>query len=196
MLLLHCRSGIVIAHHDSADHVAPDYGDDTRVIPYAASLATLARVGERPPWPWKPSMGDLRPYATPTETPELLIAYAGQKRWEVANAGIEWQAIPLKTDRVSQTLISNLAQYADSLNPNSMINFTQDGHAYTVKAKDATDMFVQFNAHLQKARDVETACLYDIENGIILTYDDVDARFAELDATTLRGMKKKQAKKK
>ena len=197
MQLLYCRGGAVIGVHDSAQQVlGTAYGDGIRVIPYDQPLPTLTRIGDPPPPPWRPSDGDVRPYAQPTETPELLIAYAGQRRWEVGNGGVQWQQIPLNTDRVSQLLIGDLVQHSSGMNPNTMINFTQDGVAYTVKAKDVANMFSTFHTHLQSSRDIETACLYAIGDGAILTYDDVDAKFAAADAATLRGAKKKKQSEK
>jgi hypothetical protein len=177
--LLYCLNGVVCGWHESEQQIdASVYGDGVRVIPYAAPLSTLDRVGPAPAYPQR----DQRPYAQPVETPELLTAYAGQARWEVVVAGITFKSIPVKTDRVSQTLIGNLAQYAASINPNTVLNFTQGGVAYKITAKDAVDMNNQIVALVQQARGVESVCIADLTSGAptILTYDDVDARFANM----------------
>jgi hypothetical protein len=178
-MLLYCLNGVVRGSHDSDQQIdASVYGAGARVIPYAASLSTLARVGPEPVYPER----DTRPYAEPVATPEILIAYSGQARWETVVAGITFNSIPVNTDRVSQTLIGNLAQYAASINPNTTLDFTQDGVAYKITAKDAIDMNNQIVALVQQARGVESACIADLTSATptIFTYDDVDARFANM----------------
>jgi hypothetical protein len=176
-MLLYCIDGVVRGWHESEQQVdASAYGTGVRVIPYAAPLSTLDKVGPEPDNP----LFDSRPYAAPVETTETLIAYTGQARWEVAVAGITFLSIPVKTDRVSQTLIGNLAQYAALITPSTDIDFTQDGVAYKITANDAINMNNQIVASIQQARGVEAVCIADLTSGAptILTYDDVDARFA------------------
>jgi hypothetical protein len=180
-MLLYCVNGIVQGTHESDQQVeASAYGDGVRVIPYAAPLLTLDKVGDAP----VPPQRDTRPYAQPVETTETLTAYAGQARWEAAVAGITFNSIPVKTDRVSQTMISNLAQYVTSasIDPATVLNFTQDGVAYSITAQNAIDMNNQIIALIQDCRATEAACIADLISAspTILTYDDVDARFAGL----------------
>jgi hypothetical protein len=179
--LLYCLNGIVRGFHDSDQQIeASVYGDGVQVIPYDPPLSTLIRVGDPPVHPVR----DTRPYAQPAETTETLIAYAGQARWEAAGAGITFNSIPVKTDRVSQALIGNLAQYtvSASLSPGANLSFTQDGVAYSITAQDAVDMNNQIVAQVQQCRAIEAACIADLTSAspTILTYDDVDARFAGL----------------
>jgi hypothetical protein len=180
-MLLYCLGGVVYGSHDSEQQIdASVYGTGVQVIPYAAPLSTLDRIGPAPAFPQR----DTRPYAQPAETTETLTAYASQARWEAAVAGITFNSIPVKTDRVSQTLISNLAQYVTSasIDPAAVLNFTQDGVAYDITAQDAIDMNNQIVALVQQARATEAACIADLTSATptILTYDDVDARFAGL----------------
>jgi hypothetical protein len=178
--LLYCLNGIVMASHDSDQQVdAASYGTGVRVIPYAEPLITLDRIGAAPVWPQR----DTRPYAQPAETTETLTAYASQARWEaVTVAGITFNGIPVKTDRVSQSQISNLAQYvvSSSIALTTVLDFTQDGVAYSITAQDAIDMNNQIVALIQQCRTIEAACIADLISAspTIVTYDDVDARFA------------------
>ena len=203
MNLLYCSNGAVLAWHDSEQQVfGSAYGDGIRVIPYDQPMATLPRVGP-PPSPFSPLMGDQRPYAQPTETTALLIGYSSQRRWETSTVGITFTAasgpIPLACDRVSQSLIGNLVQFAATLSPTDTIDFTQDGAHYPLQASEVATMFAAMNVQIQQGRTIEAACIADLNSATptLLTYDDVDARFASLEAKTLRGdaKKKQQAKR-
>jgi hypothetical protein len=177
-MLLYCLNGVVQGSHESDQQIdASAYGDGVRIIPYDAPLSTLPRVGAPP----QTLQRDTRPYAQPAETPEILTAYAGQVRWTCTVAGLSFNSIPVKTDRVSQTLIGNLAQYAASAStPDTSLDFTQDGVSYKITAQDAIDMNNQIVAMTQQCRTIEAACIVDLLSAspTILTYDDVDARFA------------------
>lgn len=195
MNLLYCdANGQVVSWHDS-NQVSVDagaYPTVVRIIPYDQPMGTLARVGEPPPPPWKPSMGDPRPYAQPTETPSLLISYAGQVRYDVSTSGINFNAssgtIPVICDGISQLLIGNLVQYASKLNPNTDIDFTQKGEHYQLKASECTPLFQAVNDIIQQARTIEAQCILDLrsDSPTIFTYSDVDVRFSGLSEKTLR----------
>ena len=187
----------MLAYHSDADAAVPStaYGDGVRIIPYPYPLATLGRIGELSATPdgrpWTEG-NDPRQYAEPVETPEILKLFSSQSRWDVTEAGLMFNSIPAKTDRASQTLISNLAQYAASLPTADVISFTQDGAAYTITAGDAISLNSQMTTLAQQSRTVEAECLTDLgsDTPTILTYEDVEARFAGLQARTLRGKKK------
>ena len=188
MLLLHCNNGIVIAWHDAAQIVDPSqYGTGTRIIPYDLPLDTLPKVGT----PLSDPRMDSRPYAQPAETTALLLAYSAQARWNTVTNGIAFNAIPLNSDRLSQTLIASLAQYAATLPTATNIDFTQDGVAYQITAQDAIDMNNQLSNFIQQCRSVEAGCISDLNSSVptIKTYDDVDARFSGLRARNLKANK-------
>jgi hypothetical protein len=180
MLLLYCNNGIVAGWHDVTQNVDPSsYGSGTRVIPYDQPLDSLPKVGTPPTAPGQ----DTRPYGQPAETVALLIAYAAQVRWERVTAGITFSgttSVPANTDRVSQTLVASLAQYAATLAPTAAIDFTQDGVHYAITAQDVINMNNQILAHAQQCRTIEAQCLADLNSPTptIQTYADVEARFA------------------
>jgi hypothetical protein len=187
MQLLYCLNGQVLGWHDSAQNIpASAYPAGTFVIPYAQSLATLPRIGTLPPPPWKASYGDPRPYAQPTETPQLLIAYAAQVRFDKSTKGFSFAAasgaVPVDCDRVSQTLVGNLANYAATLAPTTVVDFTQGGVHYTLTAAEVKTMFDQMQNRIQQARTIESQCIADLNlaTPTIKTYADVDTRFAGL----------------
>ena len=185
MKLLYCLNGIVVGSHDSLSNVTAEaYGSGVRIIPYNPSMGDLQRVG---PAPDKPAV-DTRQYAQPVETPEILQGFASQVRFNTVTAGITWNSIPVHTDRMSQLLIGNLAQHAVTMTPTDMIDFTQDGVAYQFQAGDAADLNTQVNAFIQQCRTIEAQCLADLTSATptILTYDDVEVRFAGLRSKTLR----------
>lgn len=194
MQLLYCindpaNGWIVRGFHDSTQNVdASAYGDSVRVIPYDQPISTLNRVGPIP----TPPRPDSRPISVPTETPAILVDYSAQVRWEVVTGGVSFNSVPANTDRVSQTLIANLAQYATTLSPTDNINFTQDGVAYQITAQDAISLNNQIIAQAQQARTIEAQCIADLNSATptIQTYDDVDAKFAGLKAKTLKHKKK------
>jgi hypothetical protein len=191
MNLLYCQNGVVVATHD--DQAAPVpasvYGDGVRIIPYDQPLLTLAKVGDPP----AARERDMRPFAEPDPTPAILTGYSSQVRFDTVTAGITWQDIPVKTDRISQLLIANLATFAATLAPADNVDFTQDSVAYQFQAREAEDLNNQVNAFVQQCRTTESACLADLSSGspTIQTYDDVDAKFATLKAKTLRAKKAK-----
>jgi hypothetical protein len=196
MNLLYCANSIVVAIHDDAAPAvdAANY-PGSRIIPYAQSLDTLTRVGPPPPVRAPPLMAisDTRPYSQPTETPEILIAYAAQVRFDSVTAGISFVAasgtIPVNSDRQSQTLLSNLALYAQSVVATTVIDFTQDGIHYPITAAEAISMSNAVYAHVQAARTVEAQCIADLNSTTptILTYADVDTKFQGVKAKTLKG---------
>jgi hypothetical protein len=122
----------------------------------------------------------MRPYAEPPATTETLTAFSSQQRWETAAQGTTYNAIQLKTDPISQSQISNLAQYAASLPPTLSIDFTQGGKAHKITALDAIKMFGLMNTLIQQARTIEANTLVDLGSAAptIHTYEDVEARFA------------------
>jgi hypothetical protein len=195
MNLLYCSNGVVLAIHDNSQAAVPasQYGEDVRVIPYDQPLNTLDRVGEPPPQDTRRvPMPDTRPYAQPAATPAILRAFAGQVRWQTVTSGFTFKNVPANTDRISQTLIANLAQYALTISKNQHIDFTQDGVAYSLTAQDVIDMNNQFSAQAQTCRTIEAQCLADLNSAspTITTYEDVEARFAGV-----KGKKGKKGKK-
>jgi hypothetical protein len=185
MQLLYCdANGQVITWHDSALNIPlTAYANGVRIIPYDQSVATLARVGAPPPAPWKPSDGDPRPYAQPTETPALLIDYAAQVRFNVSTKSFTFAAasgsVPVSCDRLSQMLVGNLSVHCSSLAPTTAIDFTQDGVHYVLTAAEVGTVFSQMQSQIQQARTIEGQCLADLTSATptILTYADVDAKF-------------------
>jgi hypothetical protein len=182
MLLLYCKNdatlGWIVAgwHNPDATVDKSVYGTGIRVIPYFDSLGTLTRIG---PAPALPAMDD-RPYAMPDPTPQLLLAYAGQLRYEYVTGGIVYNSNSFRTDRDSQMLIGNLAYYASSIAPTDPIDFTQGSVHYALTAQDIINVNTQINALVQKYRSVEATCIVDLNSPTptLLTYDDVDATFA------------------
>ena len=65
------------------------------------------------------------------------------------------------------------------------VNYTQGGASYVLTAAETTALFNQFTAFVQKYRNEEAACIADLVSATptILTYDDVDARFAAARST-------------
>jgi hypothetical protein len=193
LYLLYCSvdTGQVLGWHDVAANVPASayasmvYSGKVRIIPYDQGVATLPRVGATPPAPWKPSMGDSRPYAQPAETKDILLAYAAQVRFDKSIDGISFTTagavvIPVQTDRESQYLIANLAQHASTLATTAAIDFTQDNVHYAMTAADAISMNNAVNAHIQNCRTIEASCIADLNSSTptLVHYADVDAKFA------------------
>jgi hypothetical protein len=188
MQLLYCdSSGTVVGTHDSGQQVeAGAYGSGIRVIPYDQPLSTLPRIGAAPVWPER----DTRPYGQPVETPAVLRGYSAQARWEaVVIAGITYNTIAIKTDRVSQAQIASLAQYAGTVPGTTTIDFIQDGVHNQITATDAIAISNQISALIQQCRTIEAACIADLNSPTptILTYADVDTRFAGVARTKSNG---------
>ena len=181
MLLLYCTNAIVRGTHDDAQSVDKSvYGTGVRVIPWSDLLGALPKAGAAPP----AGQPDTRPYAQPTETTALLVAYSSQVRFEMISAGFSFTAasgvVPVSTDRESYMLVGNTAQYAATLPPTSMIDFTQNGAHYPLTAAEMAALFKQFSALIQTNRTIEADCIADIKSTTptIKLYGDVDAKFA------------------
>jgi hypothetical protein len=103
----------------------------------------------------------------PTEEASMLLLHCANGK-----------GIPVNTDRESQLLIGNLAQYAATLPAQNMIDFTQDGVAYQMTANSAIDLNNQVSARVQNPRSIEAKCFANIDSGM----NDlrVDAAFAAL----------------
>jgi hypothetical protein len=184
MNLLYCLNGVVLGMHDSLQNVlASSYGSGVRVIPYDQPMDSLPRIGVAPVYPVR----DTRSYGQPTETPAILIAFAAQVRFDTVTAGITWNAIPVQTDRMSQLLISNLAQYAATLAPTTAIDFTQGGVHYTFQASQAAALDNAVSAFVQQCRTVEASCIADqnLATPTMTTYAEIEAQFSGLKSQTL-----------
>jgi hypothetical protein len=189
MNLLYCLNGVVLGSHDSLQNIpASSYGTGVRIIPYDQPLSSLPRIGDPPVYPDR----DTRGYGQPPETPALLMAFAGQVRFDTVVAGITWNGIPVSTDRMSQLLIGNLAQLAVTMTPTDTIDFTQAGIGYQFPASEAADLMTQVNNFVQQCRTTEAQCLTDLGSAspTILTYEDVEAKFTGLKAKTVKFGKK------
>ena len=187
MLILYCQNNVVIGYSDDSATAVPaeQYGTNVRVIPWPYALGDLQKVGtEPPPDPTLNRVLDHRPYAQPTETPAILLHYAAQVRWDTSTQGITFTAvsgtIPASTDRLSQTLVDSLATYAQTLPTSAPISFTQNNVLYTITAQEAMNLSKQMSQLIQNARQIEGNCITDLKSATptILTYADVDARFA------------------
>jgi hypothetical protein len=184
MNLLYCLNGVVLGSHDSLQNVpASSYGTGVRIIPYDQPMSDLPRIGTAPVFPER----DTRGYGEPPETPALLTSFSAQVRFDTVVAGITWNSIPVSTDRMSQLLIANLAQYAATLVGTTMIDFTQSGVHYQFQASQAADLNNQVNAFVQQCRTVEAACIADqnLATPTMTTYAEIEAKFSGLKSKTL-----------
>jgi hypothetical protein len=179
MNLLYCANGIVLAwHDDSAPAVdASAYGTGVRIIPYDQPIDTLSKVGSAPA---DLRLADTRPYGQPAETATLLKAYASQVRYDTTTAGVvePVSGITVFTDRMSQMLIANLAQYAATLATTAAIDFTQGNVHTPMTAQQVINLNNQISARVQQCRTIEAQCYTDIDSAALTTYDSVDSRFA------------------
>ena len=178
MNLLYCANGLVVSIHDDVQTInASSYGDGVRIIPWDQPLSALERVGPPPEYLPGGPRNDPRPYAQPTETPDILKLYAAQQRFAYDTSGLVYNGIPINTDHPSQAHVSTLAQYAATLPKGNPINFTQDGVAYSITAGDTINIFNQIGALVQQARTIEAQCYAAIDAGTMTTYGDVDTAF-------------------
>jgi hypothetical protein len=122
-----------------------------------------------------------RQYAQPTETPHLLLMYSAQCRYNYVISGTTYSSKLFNTDRESQMLIGNLASYAATLTPGSIINYTQNNVAYQLTTTDMKNLNTQINAMVQQYRTLEAACIADLSlaTPTLKTYANVDAKFSQ-----------------
>jgi hypothetical protein len=184
MNLLYCdASGVVTAIHNDIDPYVPptNYPTVVRIIPYDQPITNLQKVGPPP----ADLRYDSRPYQQPDPTTALLKLYSGQVRFNYIEKGFMFTAasgsVPVLTDRVSYSLVNSLATWIMTASPPpTTVNYTQGGDSYLLTAAETTALFNQFTVLVQKYRNEEAACIADLVSATptILTYDDVDARFA------------------
>ncbi len=179
-LLLYCANGRVLGWHDSSQSVpASEYGDGVSIIPWT-SLSTLSRIGPPPVQVGTIPVPDSRPYAIPTPTIAVLLAYSALKRWITASSGTTVSGIPLTTDDTSQFNISKLKQAFDTGAVTSVEFKAADGNFYTVDASTWTAVYVGVVAHVQACYIAEAAAAAAINGSTAVTYAQVDAFFAEI----------------
>jgi hypothetical protein len=193
MLLLYCfANGEVGAYHDDNQAPVPmsAYPGVVRIIPYNQPLQMLERSGDPIEYPpnLRPAPPDTRPYKQPDPTPEILIGFCGQMRFQTVDDGFTFNAASgpfhVNGDRTSYMLVGNTAKYAETLTPTADLNFTQASEVHVVKASEWITLFNQFTQLIQDARSIEATCLADLRGAqTIKTYEDVEARFAPLGAT-------------
>lgn len=190
-MLLYCNiaNATVVARHDDsmAAVAASAYGTGIRIVPYDPIVSgPLSKVGPAPPNDPVTGIptGDTRFYGQPVETKTILLAYAAQKRYEKSVLPLNFTAasgvIPVHTDRLSQSLLNNLATYAATLAPTTAVTFTQDNVSYPITAQEAINMFNAVQAEIQAARNIEATCITDLNSATptLTTYALVDAKFA------------------
>jgi hypothetical protein len=187
MQLLYYIDGVLQGVHDSFQNIfaIETYGVGTRVIPYQGSLAALPRVG--PPNAWEVEGTDTRPYGEPFATPDILIGYSSQVRFDTLNAGVMYASIPVASDRVSQMLIGNLKLHADTLAPTDVIHFIQQTIVTDITAADVNPMLQTVQTFQQEVRTIEANIINDLRSATptIHTYDEIDALFEPALARTV-----------
>jgi hypothetical protein len=190
MNLLYCdANGAVVGWHDKSGPAVPlaAYATAVRIIPYDQPISALERIGEPP----ITVRGDTRPYAQPVETPQLLIAYTAQVRWNVTTAGFTFQAasgpVPVACDERSRAFVGDMTQYAATLAPATQFDFVQAGVHYPLQASECATLFAAMHDLIQQARSLEAQCIADLNAATptLATYADVDAKFSGLLAKTL-----------
>jgi hypothetical protein len=196
MHLLYCLNGLVVGIHDDTQPFADpaSYGTGTRIIPWNYPLGDLTLSG-----PVDPDLPP-PPYLQPTETPDILKAFAAQLRYLASIGGLDFTAgggltIPVETGRTNAALINNLATFGSSKAPTDPINFTQNNINYPITVQDSIDMFNTIISHVQDCRNIEANCIADqnLATPTLKTYADVEAQFSSVTARTLRGKKAAKA---
>jgi hypothetical protein len=195
MLLLYCNiaNATVVAIHDDSQAAVPitAYGaaGTIRIVPWSGNRGDLMLSGPAPTPPAEDPAGlpmpDTRLYAQPTETPTILKAYAAQVRYNYSVQGVSFTTagsvvILVNSDRLSQSLLNNLAAHAATLAPTDPVQFTQNNVAYDITAQDAIGMFNAVMAMVQNVRNIEANCIadQDLTTPTMRTYADIDNAFS------------------
>jgi Domain of unknown function (DUF4376) len=166
-MLLYCANGVGVATHDDSQVVAPSlYGAGAQVIPLPNGTA-LVPIGLRGP-----------PWAIPTPTPALLLAYAAYKRWLTATAGTTVGTTPLLTDDLSQGKIAAVKQAFDTLAITTASFKNAAGVFVTVNAAQMTALYNGVVTHVQACYAAEATVAAAINGGTVTTYAGVDSAFA------------------
>jgi hypothetical protein len=187
MNLLYCLNGLVVTVHDDQQaYVAPsNYGSGVRIIPWSQPLGNLTYSA-----PFDPSKPP-PPYNQPTETPAILKNYASQMRYIAVVAGITFNAasgpVPVATDRMSQMLVGNLAQYAATLAGTTLVDFIQNSVHYSLTAAECITMNTSVSNFVQQIRAIEASCIADQNLGTptMTTYAQIDAKFGAPTLTSI-----------
>ncbi|WP_186389465.1 DUF4376 domain-containing protein [Stappia sp. TSB10P1A] len=130
-----------------------------------------------------PDTGFSRPPA-PAPLPAELIALAADLRWRAEVGGMEWRGWPVHTDRQSQTkvLAEHVAVTSGSRLDGEPWKFA-DGLFRELTNADVQDLARAVREHVRASFAAEAAVAADIEAGVIVTREAVEAAFAapELD---------------
>jgi hypothetical protein len=175
-MLLYCKGGVAIATHADDQNVpASAYGEGVRIIP-VASRAGLVRVGDPP----AAGVTDLRPYAEPASTPDLLKVYAADLKWRKATGGVTVAGHSVASDDNAQSKIANAKTAFDNGTLTGTIPFKTLGGFIDADAATVTAIYAALVAHVQASYAAEQAAAAAIDAGTAATFDAVDALFAAL----------------
>lgn len=173
-MLLYCVNDQVVATHDDGQAVAPSlYGAAVQVIP-VPNGTKLEKAG---PPPRNPAL-DHRPYAIPAPTPDLLRAYAADKRWRAATGGTTVAGLTVATDDASQARIAQLKQAFDAGALLATTFKAADGSFVALNSTQATALYNGVVAHVQACHAAEAAAARAVNGATATTWADIDAFFA------------------
>lgn len=125
-----------------------------------------------------PEMGFSRP-PVPAPLPVELIALAADLRWRTEVGGLEWRGWPVHTDRQSQTniLAEHVAVTSGSRLDGEPWKFA-DGLFRPLTNADVQDLALAVREHVRASFAAEAAVAAEIEAGVIVTREAVEAAFA------------------
>lgn len=120
----------------------------------------------------------VQPYVEPVPTPEELVAYAAQKRWEKEVGGTEVSGLVVHTDDRSKALIMG-ARIAAEADPDFTTDWkTADGSFVTIDAATIISVSNAVLAHVAACFAIEAQVLAGVEAETITTTAEIDAAFA------------------
>lgn len=120
----------------------------------------------------------VEPYVEPVPTPDELIAYTAQKRWEKEVGGTELSGLAVHTDDRSKALIMG-ARIAAEADPDFTTDWkTADGSFVTIDAATIISVSNAVLAHVAACFAIEAQVIAAIEAETITTTAEIDAAFA------------------
>lgn len=110
-------------------------------------------------------------------SPEELVAYAAQKRWEAEVGGITVNGLCVHTDDRSKIMVIG-ARNAAQVNPNFTTEWKAvDGTFVTLDAAAIIAVSDAVLTHLSRCFEVEASVLAGIGGGAITSREQIDSAF-------------------
>lgn len=110
-----------------------------------------------------------------------LRDYVAAARWATEQKGVWYKQNPLRTDSESQRKTSALVMaYGSGLITGNVTYKLADKTWVSIDADLAKEFYLAMQNHVRVCYETEHFCITGVDDGTITTFEQIDARFAEI----------------